>query len=139
MHEAMLCTLHEFIVLHYVVLIVIIIANILTKHVDRKLDNCYLSVISFTNLRKIIVSDRLSSYHFFAVVDIFAVKALPSAGIIPLLQMFCPNKTHNKGGFPIFPESKYVILNDTDTLVMTTVSNMLLASERVKLPTILEG
>ena len=49
---------------------------------------------------------------FFVVVvlDIFAVKALPSAGIIPLLQMFCPNKTQNKHGFPIFPESKYVIL-----------------------------
>jgi hypothetical protein len=48
--------------------------------------------------------------YYFYVLDIFAVKALPSAGIIPLLQMFCPNKTQNKHGFPIFPESKYVTL-----------------------------
>lgn len=50
--------------------------------------------------------------------NIFAVKALPSAGIIPLLQMFCPNKTLNEHGFPIFPESRTDQLLNNLTIIL---------------------
>lgn len=68
----------------------------------------YISV-SVLHLLQITISIACQIYFLLiiiSVLDIFAVKALPSAGIIPLLQMFCPNKTQDKHGFPIFPESK---------------------------------
>ncbi|XP_031554799.1 ATP-binding cassette sub-family A member 2-like, partial [Actinia tenebrosa] len=37
--------------------------------------------------------------------EIFPVRALPSSGIIPLLQQFCPNKVTDEHGFPLHPNS----------------------------------
>ena len=36
------------------------------------------------------------------------MRALPSAGIIPLLQQFCNNKDKDEHGFPLHPNARYM-------------------------------
>ena len=39
--------------------------------------------------------------------EVFPVRALPSSGIIPLLQQFCNNKDKDEHGFPVHPNARY--------------------------------
>nr|XP_058969338.1 ATP-binding cassette sub-family A member 2-like [Pocillopora verrucosa] len=41
----------------------------------------------------------------FVPEEVFPVRALPSAGIIPLLQQFCNNKDKDEHGFPLHPNA----------------------------------
>lgn len=43
----------------------------------------------------------------FFNTEVFPVRALPSSGIIPLLQQFCNNKDKDEHGFPVHPNARY--------------------------------
>ena len=45
---------------------------------------------------------------FFFNTEVFPVRALPSSGIIPLLQQFCNNKDKDEHGFPVHPNARYL-------------------------------
>lgn len=41
----------------------------------------------------------------FVAEEVFPVRALPSSGIIPLMQQFCNNKDKDEHGFPLHPNA----------------------------------
>ena len=48
----------------------------------------------------------------FIDLDKWLPHALPSAGVIPLLQSFCKNdKLTGKNGYKEFPNARYIIMN----------------------------
>ncbi|XP_020626914.1 ATP-binding cassette sub-family A member 2-like isoform X2 [Orbicella faveolata] len=53
----------------------------------------------------ILMSIRFRREPDFVPEEVFPVRALPSSGIIPLLQQFCNNKDKDEHGFPVHPNA----------------------------------